>query len=172
MMVQMTDRKDVLVGWRTLTVIYALVVLLAISTVVVFTFYNRLFSTHNDYVSTHTYSNFEYSDLNDTVHLRKTEIVVDNLTVSEPAGSYYTKMLSLQYAGYITVDIESSTTDNTFVEVIYTSYGVYYENKIIIIGYRGIVQFPVLPSEKIQVNIGITNLSGNATQAFTITYHY
>lgn len=180
----MTIQKNVLIGKRTLLTLYALIAMLTISTIVIYPIYfnNVSAQTNNEYddlnnylngyISTHTHNNSEYNDLREIVNLEKTQIIVRNLTITEPAGAYHTETFSVQYAGFILVNLTSSTTDQNSIEVIYTSQWFSYDNYVIIVGHRGISMFPVLPSNNVQVRIGTPNSSKGGNQTFTITYYY
>jgi hypothetical protein len=98
---------------------------------------------------------------------------VNSQTISQPAASYYTFTFSnISYAGYITVDVLSSTTSNTWVEiVVYSSNGISYSSGQIAVGYSGTVSYPVLPGT-IEVEIGNSNFFSGATETVTITYTY
>jgi hypothetical protein len=61
-------------------------------------------------------------------------------------------------------------SSNTYVEVIWSSHGIDYSNKITI-GTSGTAYFPVLPSN-VEVRVGNTNLINGATETVTVTYYY
>jgi hypothetical protein len=182
----MTTHKNVLVGRRTLITLYALVVVLAISIAIIVPTYHNYSSAHTisnsdydslnnslkSYVSTHAYNNSEYYNLKGIADLDRTMTVVANLAVTVPAGGYHTESFPARYAGFVLVNITSSTTDQNYVEVSYSSQWLYYDNYVIIVGYRGISMFPVLPSDNIQVSVGATRSSSGANQTFTLTYYY
>jgi hypothetical protein len=86
-----------------------------------------------------------------------------NFTRYDGAG-YYT-----DYSGYISVNVWTSTTNNTYVEVIWSAYGVNYDNRITV-GTGGTAVFPVLPAKTIEIRVGNTNLINGATETVTITY--
>ena len=114
--------------------------------------------------------NSKIIDLNDTINLTKSMVWINNQTVSQPESPAYTGwMFSASYAGYVSVNVQSSTTTTTYVEVVYSSYGVNYKNKIAV-GGQGIAVFPVLPSN-VEVRVGNTETFG-ATETVTITYYY
>jgi hypothetical protein len=105
------------------------------------------------------------------VNLENTTTLVNDQTVSEPAGSTYDFNFNIQYAGYIEVEVSSSTTSNTYVEV----YGVYndwpYSSGWISVGSGGTVYFPVVPGT-VTVYIGNTNSFSGATQTVSVVYYY
>jgi uncharacterized coiled-coil protein SlyX len=105
------------------------------------------------------------------VNLEKSETWVSQQTVSQPAGGYYSWKFSASYAGYIVVTVHSSTTSNTYVRVIWSSYGVIYD-KTVNVGVGGAAAFPVLPCSRVEIRVGNTNLLSGATQTVSITYRY
>jgi hypothetical protein len=127
-------------------------------------------STNNSQISS---LNSRVSDLTDIVNLAKSTIWVNRQTISQPAGSYthWTPAFSASYAGYVSVQVHTSTTSKTYVQVIYSSHGVDYDQQITV-GASGTAVFPVLPSSAIEIRVGNTNLTSGATQTVTITYYY
>jgi len=115
--------------------------------------------------------NSQVSDLTDTVNLAKSTTWVNDQTVSQPASSYTYWTVSASYAGYVSVWVHSSTTDNTYVRVIYSSHGVNYDNQITV-GTSGTAVFPLLPSSNIEIRVGNSNWFNGATETVTITYYY
>lgn len=92
-------------------------------------------------------------------------------TISQPA-SYYTYWTeTTQYAGYITVTVQSSTTSNTYAIVQWSADGVTYDQSITI-GMSGSATFPVLPASSVEVGVGNTNFVNGATETISITYVY
>jgi cell division protein FtsL len=127
--------------------------------------------------STITSLNSQISSLSDTVNLAKSTIWVNALNISQSAGSYTNWTFSANYSGYVSVYVRSSTTSNTYVEVIW-SYAIpycycliLYDNKIPVGTSGGVYFFPVLPAG-IEIIVGNTNLSNGATETVTITYYY
>jgi cell division protein FtsB len=146
----------------------------------------------------------QVNDLTSTLNLEKSTVWVSNQTISQPANSY-TDMSILDmgflvtYAGYVLVNVTSSTSNTTYVEVMYSAYGINYDNTITV-GTNGTATFPVLsmwstfalynvtafstsssnrafqviivPFENIEIKVGNTNTVGNATETVTITYYY
>lgn len=115
----------------------------------------------------------QVNDLTNIVNLAKSVMWVDDQTISQPAYSYthWTPAFSASYAGYVSVWVQTSTTTNTYVRVIYTAYGVNYDNQIGV-GTGGTAVFPILPCSSIEIRVGNTNLFTGATETVTITYHY
>ena len=92
--------------------------------------------------------------------------------INQPAESYTYYTFNISYAGYITVDVLSSTISNTWVEIIgYSSNGISYSSGQITVGSSGTVSYPVLPGT-VQVEIGNPNFFGGASETVTITYTY
>jgi hypothetical protein len=99
-----------------------------------------------------------------------------------PSGGIISTSWSINYAGVLKVDVQSSTTNNTYVRVTYSwynpqfsvaiySWGIHYDNQIDV-GTIGTASFPVLPTNDIEIRVGNTNSVGNATETVTITYYY
>jgi len=112
----------------------------------------------------------QVNELTKIINLEKYVVLVDYVTVNQPAGSYVYWEIPVDYAGYLVVIVHTSTTTNTYVRVIWSSYGVNYDETINV-GSSGTAVFPVLPGT-IEVRVGNTNLFSGATETVTITYHY
>jgi hypothetical protein len=100
-------------------------------------------------------------------------VLVNSAIVSQPADSYTYwsfNTSNVWYAGYLSVNVSSSTSINTYVQVIYSVHGVNYDNTITV-GASGTAVFPVLPAS-IEVRVGNTDLVNGATETVTITYYY
>jgi len=128
-------------------------------------------SEYDDYVANHHHTDSEYNDLTDIVNLAKSTIWVNDQTISQPASSYTYWTVSANYAGYVSVQVHTSTTDNTYVRVIYSSHGVNYDHQITV-GVSGTAVFPLLPSSSIEIRVGNSNWFSGATETVTITYYY
>jgi uncharacterized protein YoxC len=115
----------------------------------------------------------QVNDLTNTVNLAKSTVWVDDQTVSQPASSYttWTPAFSASYAGYVSIWVQTSTTTNTYVRVIYSAYGVNYDHQIGV-GTGGTAVFPLLPCSTIEIRVGNSNLFSGATETVTVTYHY
>jgi predicted PurR-regulated permease PerM len=113
------------------------------------------------------------SDLTDKVNLAKFVVWENGVTTTQDADSYtnWLPLFSASYAGYVSVWVQTSTTSNTYVRVIYSSHDVYYDNQVSV-GTHGIAVFPILPSSNIDIRIGNTNQTNGATEIVTITYYY
>jgi hypothetical protein len=117
------------------------------------------------------------ANANAIVNLQVSTIWVNSQTVGQDSGgfgiSYYYWTFSASYAGYIVVNVHSSTTTSTAIQVIYNAYGVNYNTQFTNIGTSGVRVFPVLPTSNIQIGVGNGNLlPGGATETVTITYYY
>ena|SRR3990170_5628088 len=74
------------------------------------------------------------------------------------------------YAGYMVVEVQSSS-NTTFANVVYsTAYGVNYDEKVVV-GTGGVAAFPVLPG-LIDVRVGNTETSSSVSATVTARYHY
>jgi uncharacterized coiled-coil protein SlyX len=113
----------------------------------------------------------QVSDLNSIINLEKSTVWVDDQTVSQPANSYTYWTFSASYAGYISVMVHTSTTTNTYVQLIWSTPGIYYDHTITV-GAGGEAAFPILPSSSIEIRVGNTNWVNGATETVTIIYYY
>ncbi len=103
-------------------------------------------------------------------NLTVSKVWVNNQTVSQQPGSYTTWSESADYAGYVSIQVSSSTT-NIIAGVTYSSHGVNYNSETGV-GSSGIAYFPILPSTNITVSVGNSLSVGSATENVTITYYY
>jgi hypothetical protein len=136
--------------------------------------FNEYVEFHHHYDSEFEDLEFQLRELNDTLNLKKSTIWVDNQTVSQSAGDYTSWTLSPSYAGYLEILLSSSTTPNTYVEVLVPSgYGIP-PQRINGAPWGGYIynNFPVLPLAPVEIRVGNTNTVANATETVTITYHY
>ena len=134
--------------------------------------YSSLNSKYSTLESNYSSLQSNYSYLQSIVSLSQTETLENSQTISQPAGYYTYYTFNISYAGYITVDVSSSTTSNTWVEIVgYSSNGISYNSGQLTVGYSGTVSYPVLPGT-VQVEIGNSNLFSGATETVTITYTY
>jgi hypothetical protein len=113
----------------------------------------------------------QISAFNAIGNLTVSTVWVNNQTVNQQAGSYTTWSESADYAGYVSIQIASSTSASTYANVTYSSHGVNYNTQINV-GTNGTANFPTLPSSNIIVAVGNGLLSGSATENITITYYY
>jgi predicted PurR-regulated permease PerM len=136
----------------------------------------RYANTNSDYKSLsvqNSYLQAKVNDLTDTVNLAKSTVWASSQAVSQTAGSYTSWTFAASYAGYALVDVASSTTSNTYVEVIQSLHGSYptvYDDSITV-GTGGIAVLPILPGS-VEVKIGNTNVLDGASETVTITYYY
>jgi hypothetical protein len=112
----------------------------------------------------------QVSDLNSSLNLNKSIVWISSQTVSSPYNSYYSWVpLRVPCAGYVSVTVESSTSNSTYVHVIYSAYGVNYDQwRAVDAG--GTFVFPVLPTSSLGVYVGAGAVS--LTVTVTITYYY
>jgi hypothetical protein len=113
----------------------------------------------------------QVNSLSSIVNLTAFTTWVNNQTVTQPAGSYTTWSQSTSYAGYISINVSSSTTSSTFANVTYSSHGINY-NVQTNVGSNGTAYFPVLPTSNVAVAVGNGLSIGTATETVTITYYY
>lgn len=118
----------------------------------------------------------QINDLNVTLNLGKSYVWDINQTVGQPAGEYfswewYKSARALPYSGYISVQVLSSTTSNTYVRAIYSIDGINYDNSITV-GTGGTAVFPVVAPVDLIIRVGNTNLLYPANETVTITYYY
>jgi hypothetical protein len=134
--------------------------------------YNTLNSQYNTLVGQYNTLLSQYASQANITYLADSQIWVNSYALNQPAGNYSYWNESASYAGYVIVNVQSSTTNNTYAEVTYnSSYGVSY-GQAIIVGTSGTAAFPILPSTNIQVGVGNTNLLEEANETVTITYYY
>jgi hypothetical protein len=121
------------------------------------------------YVSTHHYTDSDYDSLNsqntnlyNIVNLADSTVWVNDTTVTQTASNYTSWHFYGSYAGYVLVSVQTSTTDTTYVEVIYSAvysaYSINYDNTITV-GTNGIAAFPVLfAPEEIMTTVGTSRI--------------
>jgi hypothetical protein len=145
-------------------------------------YYNSLiyvYSTENhDLAVNLTSANNQIASLQDQINtliaisnLTVSRVWVNNQTVTQTAGNYTVWPETASYAGYVSIQVLTSTTSNTYANVTYASHGVNYTNQVNM-GFNGIAYFPILPSTNVSVAVGNSLPSGNATENVTITYFY
>lgn len=113
----------------------------------------------------------QVSSLEQITSLGANTYEVNDYTISQAAGYYTYWTLNFQYAGYVEVDIQSSTTTNTYAIVKWSADGISYD-KSITVGQSGLANFPVLPSSSVTVGVGNSNLISGATETVTVIYFY
>jgi uncharacterized protein YlxW (UPF0749 family) len=116
-------------------------------------------------------------ELRDITSLAKSTTIASRQTLNQQANSYTYYNFTAQYAGFVFVRIDSSTTNLNFARVRYTSNGgdsphtITYSQRVDISSSGGWACFPVLPGI-IAVDIGNTNLINGATMTVTVEYWY
>ena len=114
--------------------------------------------------------NAQIDELNNYLALNASGVMLNNEAVSQAANNYTAYQFDLQYAGYVSVNVQSSTSSTTYVEVLYSAFGINYdENKTV--GTSGTAAFPVLPAT-IEIRVGNTESSGTITGTVTAIYYY
>jgi len=114
----------------------------------------------------------EVQNLQNIVNLQNSDTLWQNYPINEGSGGSYYFSFTANYAGYVIVDVVSSSTSNTWVqiEINNPSTGTI-ESTQYTVGYSGTVYFPVLPGT-VTIYIGNSNLINGASQTVTITYVY
>jgi uncharacterized coiled-coil protein SlyX len=135
------------------------------------------------YIQQIAYLYQELSDLNDTLTSAYENIYyLENVTaLNEGAYLVYQQQATignntwvdafnnvLDYAGYIVVQA-TSTTNSTYVETLYSSYGVNFDQNVTL-GTSGTAYFPVLPGT-VEVRIGNLDQT-SAAVTVTVSYYY
>jgi len=116
------------------------------------------------------YFSSQVSRLNSIANLQVTDTVASDQAVNQPAGGAIYWTFNAQYAGYVRVTVQSSTTSNTYVEVKGISNGgVSYDSGKLSVGYGGTVSYPVLPGT---VYVGNSNLFNGASETVSVIYVY
>jgi len=114
----------------------------------------------------------EVRNLQNIVNLRESVTYWHDQPINEGPGGYYSFSFTANYAGYVIVNVLSSTTSNTWVQIkIYNPSTGTIESQKYTVGYSGTVYFPVLPGT-VTIYIGNSNLINGASQTVTITYVY
>jgi len=108
---------------------------------------------------------------NNLLLLNASGILVLNQGVSLPAsGNSSIWNDYLDYAGYVVVQVQSSS-NTTFANVVYsTNYGVNF-NEVVVVGTSGSAVFPVLPG-LIDVRVGNTEPTDTVSATVAAIYHY
>ncbi len=76
---------------------------------------------------------------------------------------------NFQYAGYVTVAVQSSSP-TTFVELSYNSLGVVYDN-VVTVGTNGTASFPILPGN-VLISLGNHEASSTVTGTVSAKYYF
>jgi hypothetical protein len=126
----------------------------------------------NDKDNTITNLQGQVVDLTNIVDMDKYATWANDQTINQTANSYNSWTEEANYAGFVAVQVLSSTTDKTYVEVIYSNYlyGINYDQRIAM-GSSGVATFPIEPFY-IVIRVGNSNLINGANETVTITYYY
>ena len=113
------------------------------------------------------------ADLN-IIYLNASGYLLEPTTLSQDANSSTILTLyadQLEYAGLVRVDVQS-TSNTTYAQVIYSSFGVNYDQNVIV-GLSGAAYFPVLPGI-VAVSIGNTEPTGSdpVNSTVSVLYYY
>jgi hypothetical protein len=118
---------------------------------------------------TSQYSN-AISDYNAIITLGKSAPLADNAQITQDANSSTVIWSNaLQYAGYVTVQLQS-TSNTTYTRLVYISSGVNFDQNITL-GESGTAAFPVLPGE-ILLSMGNTEPVDQVNATVTALYVY
>jgi len=133
--------------------------------------------------------NSQVADLQDQVQSLNRIVNLAQFTIwnstslFQPGSNYTSWTFSASYAGYVSVEIYQSpfiqpTVNNAYARVIYTAYGVDYDDQMDL-GKGGTAVFPILPSSNIKIIVGnndpiisIGNLTPKYVYDLKITYYY
>ena len=113
----------------------------------------------------------QIQSLYNVLYLNATAILVNTQTFDHEPSTNVTiwdGSVPLQYAGYVTVQIESSS-NQTHVELAYASHGIVYDSVVTI--ENGTASFPVLPGSVI-ITLGNTEPNNRVTGTVTALYYY
>ena len=113
----------------------------------------------------------ENADLYNVLYLNATGVLVNSQAFTQEPYTNVTiwdGSQPLQYAGYVTVQIQSSS-NLTYVELFYNSLGVVYDN-VVTLG-NGTAAFPVLPGSVVIV-LGNNEPTDRVTGTVTALYYY
>lgn len=154
------------------------------------TAYQNELIQYNNYVADHSHTDEDYNtistqntnltnqvnDLNSILNLENSTVWINNQTISQPAGQYTNWTEPVNYAGYVSVEVQSSNvpiTSSTYVALTYSAYGVSFAPNETAVNVGGVAVFPVLPSNvTVFVGNGNSGYQGGASETITITYFY
>ena len=115
----------------------------------------------------------EINSLNNVIYMNASGILVSSQAFSIDPSTNTTVWdqtnTPLIFPGYVTVQVASSS-NTTFVEVAYATYGVVYDS-VVKVGTSGTAAFPVLPGTII-IGLGNTETNNTVTGTVTATYYY
>jgi hypothetical protein len=104
-------------------------------------------------------------DYTSILSIKKSTVWISQ-TMIQPSSTYKSWTFPASYAGYVSVEVESSTP-LTYVILSWYAYGIEY-GKQTTVGTSGRAVFPVLPCSDINIELGY--LTDGTT--VTITYYY
>ncbi|MEM3055378.1 MAG: hypothetical protein QXM52_06720 [Candidatus Bathyarchaeia archaeon] len=107
--------------------------------------------------------------LYDYLYLNVSAVLVYTTLTQDANSSTNVWNYMLQFAGYITVHVQSSS-NTTYVELSYSHREVNYHN-IVTVGTNGTAAFPVLPAI-IEINVGNTDTVSPVTASVMAIYYY
>jgi cell division protein FtsL len=114
----------------------------------------------------------QIQSLYNVLYLNASAILVSNQAFSQEPNTNVTVWdqpdQPLVYAGYVTVQVQSSS-NLTYVQVLYYTYGVSYNN-VVTLG-SGTASFPVLPGA-ITIVLGNTEPNDSVTGTVNVVYYY
>jgi len=134
------------------------------------TWLNGNITAYNSYVADHHHTDEDYTNFYNISNLADSTVWVNDQTISQPVGASTSWTESVNYAGYVSIAVLSSTTSSIYAHVGYSADGVNYDNTTSV-GTSGTAYFPVMPSSSITVEVENKNVV-NATETVTITYYY
>lgn len=111
----------------------------------------------------------EIQNLTKIIKLAESTIWINDETV-ENLASYARWTFDASYAGYVVVHVKTSTTRHTYVQVLYTSHDLNYDETVSF-DYHGMATFPILPGS-IEVRVGTTDIMVITTQQVMAIYYY
>jgi hypothetical protein len=140
-----------------------------------FAYYMSIINDKDNTISSLTYQKGVLQDqvynLSGILNINDFRVLNDEYDVFVPQYSYWVApVTSLTYAGFIDVYC-TSTSPATYVEVIYSSRGYNFDNKVVV-GKEGFAVFPVLPSSNIEIRFGANSSGIERLYKVTITYYY
>jgi len=137
------------------------------------TAYQNELNQYNAYVADHHHTDEDYANIYNITSLSDSTVWVNDQTISQSAGAYTSWTESANYTGYVSIFVQTSSVAGTHVKVIYSAYGVDFNQEIVVSAGSAAV-FPIMPSSSIQIEVGNGNLGiqGGATETVTITYYY
>jgi uncharacterized coiled-coil protein SlyX len=128
------------------------------------------------------------TNLQEIANLQKSTLMYDDSVVEQISSGYIVQgnlvaywvnlsisleetPIPIDYAGYVVVNITSSTSNSTYVGLSYSSKGFSYDNTVTV-GVTGQAYFPILPTNTLYIKIGNTDTSNLDIQRVTIAYFY